>query len=180
MPEPHRGRGALRGSGQRSARALGTRLAVASQLLLYFAVRPSGRRDSQAPGPRGSEGDPPPPPLLPLPAPHSPAPSPPLPLKAATDPSKSERWPHARSRTLGREEAGLAASVRGRRSGRGRDQIQGLEVAVRPGLSWELGDRLVRCIGLCPLSWKLETDPHRGPGTAGQGSGRVFLQPHLP
>lgn len=152
---------------------------MASQLLLYFAVRPSGGRDSQAPGPRGSEGDPPPPPLLPLPAPHSPAPSSPLPLKAATNPSRSERWPHARSRTLGGEEAGLAASVRGRRSGRARDQIKGPEVTVSPGLWWELGDRLVPLIGLCPLSWKLETDPHRDTGTAGQGSGRVFLQPHL-
>lgn len=32
---------------------------------------------------------------------HSPAPSLPLPLKAATDPSRSERWPHSLSRTSG-------------------------------------------------------------------------------
>lgn len=49
----------------------------------------------------GARGIPPPPPRPPLPAPHSPAPSPPLSLKAATDPSSSERWPHARSRTSG-------------------------------------------------------------------------------
>lgn len=75
--------------------ALRTRLAAASQLLLYFAVRPSGGRNSQAPGPRGSDGGFP----LPLLRRRSPPPSPPLPFKAAMAPSKREKRSHTHSGT---------------------------------------------------------------------------------